>query len=181
MKIRSVTRAADNEWHHFEDEQILEVYNRFARYRLDGFRDRSAMERRTQDLLDARNLMVYHENNGGALYEISGVWIYRAESHPSNVQQLGHVHRDSNRIVRLLIDRNPKRGASRERFALYRDGMTVYEYRMACRAKFGGDAYVIAENDISHDVRKGFIRIEIDATQELADHAKELLSQRDGG
>lgn len=181
MKVKTVVRATENKFYLFEDSQVLELYNHFSVRKISGFMDRSAMERRTQDLLDARGLMIYHENNGAAVKEVAGIWLYRAESHPDNVQSLGHVHRDSNRIIRLLIDVNPKRGKSRERFALYRDGMTVYEYRMACRAKLGGDAYTTAENDLKHDVGKGFIRIEYDATQELSEQAAELLSQRSGG
>lgn len=171
MKTKSVNRAVENDFSQFKDRQILAVFNEFSPRPISGFMDRYAMERRTQDLLDMRGLMVHHTNNGGAIQCIEGVWIYRAESHPSNVQALGHVHRDSNRIIRLIIDHNPKKQKSAERFALYRDGMTVYEYRMACRAAQGGDAYQIAEADIDHDVKKGFIRIEIDAEQELADHA----------
>lgn len=181
MKIKSVARASENQFYHFEDHQLLELYNHYSKRPISGFSDRFAMERRLEDVLDARGLMVYHENNGAAKEQIAGVWLYRAESHPKNIHNLGHVHRDSNRIIRLLIDCNPKRGVSRERFALYRDGMTVYEYRMLCRAKFGGDAYSIAENDMKWDVKKGFIRLEVDANQELGEHAAELLSQRDDG
>lgn len=176
--VREVSRAVENDFSQFDDAQVLAVYNTYSVRKLSGFADRLAMERRVQDLLDARGLMVYHKNNGGALYDIRGVWVYRAESHPQNVDNLGYVHRDSNRIIRLLIDYNPKKGRSRERFALYRDGMTVYEYRMACRAAFGGDAYSIAESDIKHDTKKRFIRVEVDAKQELAEHAaKEILGR----
>lgn len=179
MKARDVNRAVENNFSPFEDWQILELYNSMSPRKLSGFMDRRAMERRTQDLLDVRGLMIYHENNGGAQYQVAGIWVYRAESHPVNVESLGYVHRDSNRIIRLLIDHNPKRYASRERFALYRDGMTVYEYRMACRELQGGDAWSIADADIDHDVRKGFIRIEINTNQELAEHAAKTILGRD--
>jgi hypothetical protein len=178
MKARDVNRAAENDFSPFEDWQILELYNSMSPRKLTGFMDRRAMERRTQDLLDVRGLMLYHQNNGGAQYQVAGIWIYRAEAHPTNVYALGYVHRDSNRIIRLLIDHNPKSGASRDRFAFYRDGMTVYEYRVACRDLQGGDAWGKSESDIDHDVKKGFIRIEINADQELADHARETILQR---
>jgi hypothetical protein len=179
MKTKLVNRAVENDFTPFRDAQILSVFNAFSPRPLSGFMDRYAMERRTQDLLDMRGLMIHHQNNGGSLQQIDGVFIYRAESHPSNVQALGHVHRDSNRIIRLLIDHNPKRQRSAVRFAQYRDGMTVYEYRMACRAAQGGDAYQVAENDIDFDVKKGYIRIEIDADQELAEHAAKTILGRD--
>ena len=179
MKTKSVNRAVENDFSPFREKQILSVFNELSPRPISGFMDRNAMERRTQDLLDMRGYMIHHQNNGGALFQIDGVWVYRAESHPSNVQALGHVHRDSNRVIRMLIDHNPKRLKSAERFALYRDGMTVYEYRMACRTAQGGDAYQVAESDIDYDVRKGFIRIEIDADQELAEHAARTILNRD--
>jgi len=179
MKTKSVNRAVENDFSQFSDKQILSVFNEFSMRPISGFMDRHAMERRTQDLLDMRGLMLHHVNNGGALYQIEGVWIYRAESHPSNVQALGHVHRDSNRVIRMLIDHNPKRLKSAVRFAQYRDGMTVYEYRMACRAAQGGDAYMVAENDIDFDVKKGYIRIEINSEQELAEHAARTILGRE--
>lgn len=178
MKARDVNRATDNDFSPFEDWQILTLYNSMSPRQVSGFMDRSAMERRTQDLLDARGLMAYHVDNGGAKYSVAGIWIYRAESHPTNVDALGYVHRDSNRIIRLLVSANPKSGASRERFALYRDGMTVYEYRVACRNLQGGDAWSKADADIDHDVKKNFIRIEIDGNQELAAHARETILGR---
>lgn len=178
MKVKDIARATQNDWSPFSDQQILDVYNHYSMRKLSGFMDRGAMERRTQDVLDTRGLMVYHEDNGGAIDCVSGIYIYRAESHPVNVNSLGYVHRDSNRIIRMLIDHNPKSGLSRERFAQYRDGMTVFEYRTLCRDLHGGDAWTKADADIDHDVKKGFIRIEIDARQELADHAKEVILGR---
>ncbi len=181
MSTKHVARATQNDFSQFEDEQLLQLYNHYSPRKLSGFYDRSAMERRLTDLLDMRGLMVHHENNGGAKEQLYGIWLYRAEAHPRNIHNLGHVHRDSNRIIRLLVSHNPKRGASRERFALYRDGMTVYEYKVACRNAFGGLAYEKAESDVDWDVGKGFIRVEVDSSQQLADHAVELLSQRGGG
>ncbi len=178
MKTKNVNRAVENDFSQFSNRQILSVFNEYSARPIERFMDRYAMERRTQDVLDMNGLMIHHVNNGGAIRCIDGVWIYRAEAHPSNVHALGHVHRDSNRIIRMLIDHNPKKFKSAERFALYRDGMSVYEYRMACRNIQGGDAYQIAESDIEYDVRKGFIRIEIDANQELAEHAAKTILGR---
>ena len=181
MGTRVVARATENDFSMFSDEQILRLFNHYSPRPISGFFDRSSMERRTQTVLDMHGLMVYHLNNGGAVGQVGDIYVYRAESHPKNIHNLGHVHRDSNRIIRLLINHNPKRGASRERFALYRDGMTVYEYKVACRNKFGGNQYAKCESDLQWDTDKGFLRVEIDPNQALAEHAEALLNQRSGG
>lgn len=56
------------------------------------------------------------------------------------------------RIIRLLVDKNPKKQGSKtyERFELYRDGMTVQEFRQA-----GGTS-----DDVKWDAQRGFIRVE---------------------
>lgn len=56
------------------------------------------------------------------------------------------------RIIRLLVDKNPKKVTSKAhaKFALYRDGMTVSEYREA-----GGTA-----DEIKWDAERSFIRVE---------------------
>lgn len=183
MKARSgvsnVARAIENDFTPFTDDQILSVYNKFARYPLRAFADRYAMERRTQDLLDKNGLMIYHKNVGTALYGEFGVWFYRAESHPSNVENLGFVHRDRHRVIRLLVKDNPKRGASRLRFALYEDGMTVFDYKIRARAKFGGDQSQKCESDLAWDTERGFIRVDLDSEQTLSEETlTTVLSDR---
>lgn len=56
------------------------------------------------------------------------------------------------RVIRVLVDKNPKKAGSRahDKFALYRDGMTVSEYREA-----GGTA-----DEIKWDAERSFIRVE---------------------
>lgn len=56
------------------------------------------------------------------------------------------------RVIRVLVDSNPKKKGSKtyERFELYRDGMTVQEFRQA-----GGTA-----DDVKWDAERGFIRVE---------------------
>lgn len=54
------------------------------------------------------------------------------------------------RIIRLKVDTNPKKGASAERFALYKDGMIVQNYINA-----GGRLA-----DIRWDADRGYIEIE---------------------
>lgn len=55
-------------------------------------------------------------------------------------------------IIRLLIDDNPRQGAARHRFKIYRDGMTIQEFLDA-----GGD-----RKDLSYDTapERNYIRVE---------------------
>lgn len=163
----------ENDFSQFTKAQILAVYNHYSPRKLTGFGDQLAMQRRTQDWLDANCVMVHHENNGVAIDNIDGVWIYRLEQHPKNASSLGFVHRDSAKIVRLLVKDNPKKPWSNaaKRFYLYRDGMTVHEYRMACRNIMGGAGYAQADGDLNYDVEHGFIRLEANKDLELGEHA----------
>jgi len=52
-------------------------------------------------------------------------------------------------VIKILADKNPKRGKSAERFALYKDGMTVKE------AKEAG----VTAADITYDTNKEFISV----------------------
>lgn len=56
---------------------------------------------------------------------------------------------NENSTIKILADSNPKRGKSAERFALYKDGMTV---------KSAKEAGVTAA-DITYDTNKGFISV----------------------
>jgi hypothetical protein len=60
-------------------------------------------------------------------------------------------------VIRVLVDANPKRGASRARFARYRTGMKVEDYV----AKFvkAGDPSSLARGDLRWDVARKFIAI----------------------
>ena len=56
---------------------------------------------------------------------------------------------NENSTIKILADSNPKRGKSADRFALYKDGMTV---------KAAKEAGVTAA-DITYDTNKGFISV----------------------
>jgi hypothetical protein len=49
----------------------------------------------------------------------------------------------------IMTDRNPKRAAAKDRFALYRSGMTVAEYLTV-----GGK-----KSDVAFDAKKGYITL----------------------
>jgi hypothetical protein len=167
-----VARAVENDFSQYSRKQILAVYNYYSTRHLSNFGDKLAMYRRTQDWLDANGVMVWHEDNGAALFDIEGVYIYRMEQHPKNTESLGFVHRDSAKVIRVLVV-NPKLRNSNawKRFNLYKDGMTIHEYRMACRNLFGGKGYGDAEGDLGYDEAHGFIRIEANRDLELSEHA----------
>jgi hypothetical protein len=70
-----------------------------------------------------------------------------------------HMHDvDRRSLVVLLIDRNPKKGARRERFALYRSGMTVADFIEAVRAIGRTEEDALA--DLAWDQNQAFIRLD---------------------
>jgi hypothetical protein len=65
-------------------------------------------------------------------------------------------------MIRLLIGENPKRGKSRDRFSLYRDGMTVAEYLDAVNAQLGQAEARKCMGDLrwDSDPHRAFIHVE---------------------
>jgi hypothetical protein len=64
---------------------------------------------------------------------------------------------DDNRKIKVLVSENPKRGKSRDRFALHRTGSTVAEY--VARSVKAGNAASLAMADIRWDVAKKLIAV----------------------
>jgi len=62
--------------------------------------------------------------------------------------------------IRLVAEGNPKRGKSAERFALYRDGMTVGEYLDASSKATGSKRGKWAA-DLRWDAERGYIEFEV--------------------
>jgi hypothetical protein len=60
--------------------------------------------------------------------------------------------------IKLLVAENPKRGKSRDRFALHRDGQTVEAY--IARSVKAGNTSSIARADLRWDVGKGLIAVQ---------------------
>ncbi len=88
--------------------------------------------------------------------------------------------KDRNRIDRSmaifkLVAENPKRGQSRERFALYRNGMTVDEY-VAAVVRQGGIERVALE-DVCWDLNREFIVLREPARVWSVAEAKAKLSE----
>jgi hypothetical protein len=61
------------------------------------------------------------------------------------------------KVISLLVKDNPKRGTSRDRFALYRNGMTVEKYVAASVA--AGNSPSLARADLRWDTTRNFIAI----------------------
>jgi hypothetical protein len=64
---------------------------------------------------------------------------------------------DDNRKIKVLVSENPKRGKSRDRFALHRTGSTVAQY--VARSVKAGNAARLAMADIRWDVAKKLIAV----------------------
>jgi prevent-host-death family protein len=86
---------------------------------------------------------------------------------------------DRRSIVRVLVEENPKveRSHSRERFAFYRDGMTVADYIVA--VVNSGDKEQVALDDLAWDQNRSFIRIDAPSSSQAwsVAEAKAKLSE----
>jgi prevent-host-death family protein len=65
---------------------------------------------------------------------------------------------DRRSIIRVLIKHNPKRSRSKERFALYQDGMTVADYIAA--VVNAGEKEQVGLDDLARDKNRSFISID---------------------
>ena len=64
---------------------------------------------------------------------------------------------DDNRKIKVLVSENPKRGKSRDRFALYRNGISVADY--VARSVKAGNPATLAKADLRWDVAKKLIAV----------------------
>jgi hypothetical protein len=62
-----------------------------------------------------------------------------------------------NRKIRVLVSENPKRGKSRDRFALHRTGQTVAAY--IARSVKAGNPASLAKADVRWDMAKKLIAV----------------------
>jgi prevent-host-death family protein len=87
----------------------------------------------------------------------------------------GMDHADRLSVIRVLIEGNPKKGQSAERFALYRDGMTVAEYLTEVVAL--GESEKLALDDLCWDQNRLYIRVEPPKRVWTVAEAKAKLSE----
>ena len=71
--------------------------------------------------------------------------------------QAKQVAQPKAKVISLLVKDNPKRGNSRERFAIYRTGMSPDQYVAKCVA--AGNAASLARADLRWDLSRKFIAI----------------------
>jgi hypothetical protein len=62
------------------------------------------------------------------------------------------------KVINVLVQDNPKRGLSRERFALYRNGLSVEQY--VARSVKAGNSARVARADLKWDTERKFIAIQ---------------------
>jgi prevent-host-death family protein len=82
---------------------------------------------------------------------------------------------DRSLTIFRLVSHNPKRRGSAERFALYRDGMTVQDYIDAVARR--GDPERVALDDISWDLNRDFIALRSPGRVWSVAEAKAKLSE----
>jgi hypothetical protein len=63
-----------------------------------------------------------------------------------------------NKKIKLLVTENPKRGKSRDRFALYQNGQTVEQF--VARIVKAGNPVSVARADLRWDLGKGLIAVQ---------------------
>ena len=170
-------RRIPHELEHYTDRQVLSIYNSLSVRPVSGFLDRDAMLNRAATLLDARNVMTSLYGTGLEMFEVDGVYVYQPMHHPVNRTKSAEIYTFASQTIKLLVEKNPKSLAtpSGQRFALYKDGMTILDYVSICYDIFGHYGAQKAVQDVDWDRKKGFIRLE--STDEVMPEG--MLRRRD--
>lgn len=113
--------------------QLVAAYNSLSGREIKKFSDRATGEKRLQMLLD--------EHDSTIRIESDEVVVYKNDAAPAAPRKPRTDYTDDLRIE-VRVSQNPKRAGTKAhaRFALYRDGMTVAEYKAACTAHDGKHA-----------------------------------------
>lgn len=124
--------------------QLVVIYNHLSERSIKKFSDSKAAQKRVAKIMDEHNRVLRNSREGAseALEAADGVWMVRvSEATDAPKPRKRTEYQDSYRIE-VRVGQNPKRKSSRShaRFALYRDGMTVGEYKAACVKLEGADA-----------------------------------------
>lgn len=149
---------------HFDDYQLLMVYNHYSTRQLEKFSDRGTAEVRVANVLAERGLLVSKIKTENVHETLDmGVFVYTWKFDPDRAireQAMNNAIDESDRI-RVLVKKNPKRKGSEAwaRFNDYRDGMLVLEWYNLNLKKRGHHGRGSAANDLRYDESKGFIEI----------------------
>lgn len=148
------------------DSQLVTLYNFFSPTKIDKFSDRTTAEYRMVTYIRERELVPSLEQTSDVYEDLGGgLYIYEIAKHPENMRVMNGSYLpkmlDTDRIE-LVVKSNPKKGISRDRYACYKDGMTIGEYKREVGRLMGIKQMKIAGNDITHDRKKGYITLQRD-------------------
>jgi len=135
--------------------QIVDLYNEFADSPVKRFASKTKAVERTTALLNDSGMVVRMEGD-----ELIVEPATNPETPTPAPKKRGRPSEFSDDLqIDICAEGNPKRKgtASYKRFALYRAGMTVGEYREAAEKAFPGKGRSRANADLFWDIKKGFI------------------------
>lgn len=137
--------------------QLVEIYNQFSPRPIKKFTDVITAQARVQKLLEEHGKSVWFVDDS--------LKVGDAKDAPKPPRKpIGAPPKHNHMIVRLVVTENPKNKntASRARFDLYKDGMTVRDYCVAAdkleSEKGNGATHYM--KDIRWDQEKNFITLE---------------------
>jgi len=111
-------------------KELVELFNKYSDKPVKKFADRATALKRTAAILPKK-------------------------SEPKNKAPKGEAQKEAMaasraRKIKILVEGNPKRGTAAERYALYKNGMTVGKY-----TELGGQL-----RDVTWDIKQGWISAE---------------------
>lgn len=133
--------------------QLATIYNNVAENPIKKFADRATAEKRTTTALAAAGRILVEDGQGG--WKIAEVGVKAAtrvgSGRHSEAFPEGYA-------ITVLAATNPKKAgtAAAARFALYKTGMTVGEYRAAVKAAFPGFDCL---RDLRFDTERGYVSV----------------------
>lgn len=140
--------------------QLLEIYNMISPRSVKKFSDRATAAKRVETLLEQQKKALWTERDEGCIQDLDFGSLFPADYRPAGK---GHTDLTDDLKITVLVE-NPKRKGSmaNKRFALYKTGMTIGEYKVACVKLEGETAkppfkYLM---DPRWDVPRGFISID---------------------
>lgn len=132
--------------------QLATIYNNVAEHPIKKFADRATAEKRTLAALAAAGKQLVDDGQGG--WKIAEIKAAAAKSEPGRVS----VAFPEGFVITVNVKDNPKKAgtAAAARFALYKTGMTVGEYRAAVKAAFPGFDCL---RDVRFDTEREYVTV----------------------
>jgi hypothetical protein len=82
----------------------------------------------------------------------------KATTATATIATATHKATSDDKKIKILVTDNPKRGKSRDRFALYQNGQTVEQF--VARIVKAGNPVSVARADLRWDLGKGLIAVQ---------------------